>query len=359
MKKGDSYMDKLNVAVIFGGISFEHDISKISAANIIANMDDARYNILPIYINKKGEWLLYEGRINNFESFEFEKYGTKVFISPNRANKGLMRIALDKLRLIPIDVVFPVLHGQYGEDGAIQGLLELSGIPYVGCSVLTCALAMDKAFTKIVVDSLSIKQAPWLTFYKNRQEIDDIVKKVNSELKAPYFIKPANSGSSIGIYKAYSEEELKTAVASSFNYDKKIVVEQAIVGRELECAIIGNAGFSAASCVGEIIHEDEFYSYIAKYKNSESKTVIPADIPNEISEAIRSVSIKIFDNLDGRGLARIDFFLEDNTGDIVFNEINTMPGFTDISMYSLLMESSGTTTNKLIDKLIELAIDKE
>lgn len=345
---------KITVAVLFGGRSPEHYISKLSATAIISNMSYEKYNIMPILITEKGEWLIYDGPLSNLSANNWERYASKAVLSPDTAHKGLLRIAGDKVKRMQVDVVFPVLHGKYGEDGAIQGLLELSGIPYVGCGILTSGICMDKAYTKKIVDGLNIRQAKYDVVYA---EEPDAPVRIEKEIGYPCFVKPADAGSSVGISKAKDRKELHKALQGAVKYGKKILVEEYIAGREVECAILGGE----ASPVGEIVTggNAEFYDYDAKYNDKETKTVVPADIPAELSERIRDSAVKIFKAIDGRGLARIDFFIEEATGEIVFNEVNTMPGFTGISMYPLLWKEAGLEMPELIDRLISMAKSRE
>ena len=268
-------------------------------------------------------------------------------------------------------MVFPVLHGLYGEDGTIQGLFELLKIPYVGCRVLASSVGMDKVYTKIVFEKAGLNQAPYeyvrkykdtyIYIDKNFDEkildLKEIAKKIRENLEFPMFVKPSNSGSSVGVKKAENEKELIENIEYASKFDNKILIEQGINGREIECAVLGNEEV-IASCVGEIKSADEFYSYDAKYKNEESKTEIPAEIPEEISEETRKQAIKAFKAIDGKGLSRVDFFVEDKTNKIIINEINTMPGFTSISMYPKMFEKSGIPYRELITRLINLSLEK-
>ena len=280
------------------------------------------------------------------------------FISPDASHKALIKLAGDRYKTIPVDVVFPVLHGLYGEDGTVQGLLEMAQIPYVGCGVLSSSISMDKVYTKIIIEKENIAQANYIVVYKEElNNTDEIVSRVNEAFGYPCFIKPSNAGSSIGITKAHNEEELIEGLNLAAKHDRKILVEEAIVGREVECAVLGNLDVKASS-VGEIIAAAEFYDYDAKYNNSESKTIINPDIEKEIVEEIREKAIRIFKAVNGSGLARVDFFIEKETNRVIFNEINTMPGFTSISMYPMLWENVGIPKTELIDNLIQLALEK-
>jgi D-alanine-D-alanine ligase len=352
-------MNKKTIAVLFGGQSSEHDVSKVSAATVISNMNSEKYYILPIYITRNGEWLLYDGPVEQINTTGWEKYATNCILSPDTTHGGLLRIVGDKVKKIPVDLVFPVLHGAYGEDGTIQGLLELAKLPYVGCGVLSSAVSMNKAYTKIIADSIGISQAKYTVVYRYQleNEIEACLDKIENECGYPCFVKPACAGSSVGITKAHNRDELVDGLWVAAKEDGTIVVEENINGRELECGVLGNIDVQA-SVVGEVLAAAEFYDYDAKYNNKESKTVLPADIPEDKAEEIRTSAIKIFKALDGRGLSRVDFFLENNTNRVVFNEINTLPGFTAISMYPMLFKEAGLSTEELVDKIIELGFSR-
>ena len=279
---------------------------------------------------------------------------------------GKIQNVIEYLR--KLDILFPVLHGLYGEDGTIQGLFELLKKTYVGCGVLASSVGMDKVYTKIVFERAGLKQAnyEYVRKYKDKYiyidkkfeeeilSLDEIVIKIANNLKFPMFIKPSNSGSSVGVNKAKNKEELKQHIECAAKFDTKILIEEGIIGKEVECAVLGNEEV-IASCVGEIKPAEEFYSYDAKYKNEESRTDIPAKIPEILSEEIRKQAIKAFKSIDGKGLSRVDFFIEDKTNEIYINEINTLPGFTNISMYPKLWEASGIAYQELLSKLIELS----
>lgn len=350
----------MKIGIIFGGKSTEHDVSVVSGTSVIKNIDKQKYEIHPIYIEKDGTWYKYDKKL---EEIDILKIGEEV------KEKTKIENIIEQLK--KMDVIFPVLHGLDGEDGSIQGMLEMLGIPYVGCRILSSSIGLDKAYTKIVFGKANIKQAKYeyIRKFKDKyihvdkefnEEIlttEEVTEKILESLKFPMFIKPSNFGSSVGISKAENKRELKEAIELAGKYDKKILIEQGINGREVECAVLGNEEV-IASCVGEIKPADEFYSYDAKYKNTESKVQIPADISNEISSKIREYAIKAFKALDGKGLARVDFFIEKDTNEIYINEINTMPGFTQISMYPKLFEKSGIKYSELLSKLIELALER-
>ena len=350
-------MEKIKVGVIFGGMSTENEVSVVSAGSILENIDRKKFEVFPIYIDKQGKWYIF------IEDGKKRELGAEV--------ENIIEIENIEEYLQKLDVVFPVLHGLYGEDGTIQGLFELLKIPYVGCRVLASSVGMDKVYTKIVFEKAGLNQTPYeyvrkykdtyIYIDKNFDEkildLKEIAKKITENLEFPMFVKPSNSGSSVGVKKAESEKELIENIEYASEFDNKILIEQGIKGREIECAVLGNEEV-IASCIGEIKSADEFYSYDAKYKNKESKTEIPAEIPEEISEEIRKQAIKAFKAIDGKGLSRVDFFVEDRTNKIIINEINTMPGFTSISMYPKMFEKSGIPYRELITRLINLSLEK-
>jgi len=339
-------MKKIKVGIIFGGMSTENEVSVKSAMSIINNIDKEKYEVFKIYITKEGEWQEYFA---------------------NGENKRIENV-IEYLK--SLDVAFPVLHGLYGEDGTIQGLFELLKLPYSGCKVLASSVGMDKVYTKIVFEKAGLKQVKYeyirkfedkyIYVNKNFDEeilsLNRVIKKVTENLKFPIYVKPSNSGSSIGINKAKTTEELKVYIEIASKFDNKILLEQGIEGREVECAVLGNEEV-IASGIGEVKAADEFYSYDAKYNNKESKTVIPAEIDDELVENIRKQAVKAFKSIDGKGLSRVDFFIESETNDIYINEINTLPGFTDISMYPMLFEECGISYKELIDRIIMLALE--
>ena len=327
----------IKLGIIYGGVSTEHDISVMSAKSVIENLDKEKYEIHEIYINKYGKW---------YEVIDDEKEEIYNLI----------------WTLKKLDVVFPVLHGLGGEDGTIQGMLEMLQVPYVGCKVLASSVGMDKVYTKIIFEKAGIPEAPYVYIKKkesgyiivneNFEEEEFKVESITKKLNYPMFVKPSNSGSSVGVKKATNNEELKMAIENASQYDNKILIEQGINAREVECAILDGTEVRA-STVGEIMSAEEFYSFDAKYNIPESKTIIPADISKEQIEQIQKLAIRAFKAIDGSGLARVDFFIEKDTNKIYINEINTMPGFTKISMYPKLFEAVGITYTELLDKLIE------
>lgn len=343
-------MNKIKLAVIFGGISTEHDVSIISGTSVIENLDKNKYEIYPIYISKDGEWNKYTKKISGIKTLELSQE-----VAPIEKIQNIIEY------LQQMDVIFPVLHGIGGEDGTIQGIFELIKVPYVGCGVLASSIGMDKVYTKIILDKAHINQAKYEYIRKNKENyiyidkdlneknhtIEEICSILDKSLEYPMFIKPSNSGSSVGVKKVKSKEELKQAIEYAANYDKKILIEQGIIGREIECAVLGNEEV-IASCVGEILPAEEFYSFDAKYNNQESKTTIPADIDENIQNEIKKLAIKAFKAIDGKGLSRVDFFVEDKTNKIYINEINTLPGFTKISMYPKLFEKVRNSIQRFI-----------
>lgn len=353
---------KKRVVVILGGASSEHEVSLVSGANIADSIDREKYEVDLIVITKTGEWLFVEDT-SEIRDGSFKESKIKAFLSPDaqeRAYYKVMRTGEGALlEKVKIDVVFPALHGLFGEDGTIQGLLEMAKIPYVGCGVLASAVSMDKWFTKKVVAELKIRQAGFVPVYREElREMEAVLDKIEaSAYPYPYFVKPSNAGSSCGVSKATDREELKKALTLAAEHDRKILVEEAIVGRELEVAVLGSYE-AKAGAVGEILAAADFYDYDAKYNNAESKTVISPELPEGKEEEIREKAVRIFKALDGYGLSRVDFFLEKDTNELVFNEINTLPGFTSISMYPMLWKEKGLSQRELVEELIELALKR-
>ena len=353
-------MSKLKIGVIFGGISSEHDVSKVSGTSVISNLDKEKYDIFPIYINKIGNWYTYDKNINDIQILDID----------SNIEEEIKPISNIEKTLKALDVIFPVLHGLGGEDGSIQGLFELLNVSYVGCGILASSIGMDKVYTKIIFEKAGIKQAKYdyirkfndkyiyvdKSFNEKILNLEEVVEKINSNLKYPMFIKPSNSGSSVGINKANNTEELKNAIEYAAKFDKKILIEEGLIGREVECAVLGNEEV-IASCIGEIKPAEDFYTFDAKYKNNESKVLIPAQLSKEMTEKIRKLAIKAFKSIDGKGLSRVDFFANPETNEIYINEINTLPGFTTISMYPKLFEQVGIKYSDLLDKLINLALE--
>ena len=331
---------KTKLGVIYGGMSSENEVSKVSASYVLNNLDKSKYDIYPIYIDKDGKWFYEDKEIDNYINF-----------------------------LKDMDVLFPVLHGLYGEDGTIQGLFELIKKPYVGCKVLASSVGMDKIYAKTIFKSAGINVAPYVYVKKLKDNyilvdkhfdeeilsIDDILPKIEEEINYPIFIKPSNQGSSVGITKAHNQNELKMGLIDAFNYDRKVLLEEGIKCKEVECGVLGNEEVIASSVGQVIVKSDEFYSYDAKYNDETTITEIPASISKELSDEIKKQAIRAFKAIDGKGLSRVDFFIEDGTNKIIINEINTLPGFTSISMYPKLFDNAGIGYSELLDRLIELS----
>lgn len=354
-----SLMAKTRVAVIFGGVSNEHDISLISASNVISHLDPEKYEIIPIGITRKGRWFFYPGDVSCIkeDSWENDPDCVPAAILPDPLYRGIAKITDNRINFVKVDVVFPVLHGKFGEDGTLQGLLDMSGIPYVGCGCFASAACMDKEYAHTVLEHNGVNMARYRTVRQSDLgDLDSVCEKIADELGYPLFVKPSSSGSSVGVNKATCFEDLKNAVKLAFTHDKKVIVEEFIKGRELECAVLGTDN-PFASDVGEILSCNDFYDYDAKYILGTSGLNIPADIPAEASKEIRETAVKAFKALGCFGLSRVDFFLADN-GKVYLNELNTMPGFTSISMYPKLMEHLGIPYGELLDRLIKLACER-
>ncbi len=349
---------KKNLCVIFGGESPEHDISQKSVTSVLNNLNKDKYNIYTVGITRDGKWYLYTGDWAKIEPGEWEndKENLKTaFISPDSAHHGIV-VCDGSCEIIHIDVIFPVLHGEYGEDGTIQGLFELSHIPYVGMGVLASANGMDKTYSKLVFQSAGIPQANWVVVLGD-DDFNEKADEIEEKLGYPCFVKPARLGSSVGVAKAHSREELIDALTNAKDFDRRILVEEHIDGHEVECAVLGNGDVKAAT-VGEIRPTVEYYDFDAKYNDNSTELLIPADIPQETIEKIRDYSVRAFRALDGQGLSRVDFFVKYADGSIILNEINTLPGFTNISMYPKLWDAVGLGYEELLDALIELAQER-
>ena len=353
-------MKKLSVCILFGGMSPEHEVSLRSAESVLNHIDHSKYNVFPVGITKEGDWILFTGKdYSMLPSGEWKTYpeNRRAAISPVRG-QGLLSFEGDCVVRERIDVVFPVLHGENGEDGTIQGLLKLAGIPYVGPQVAASAVAMDKTLTKLVCDQEKVPQAAWQLVRRSELEnrMEEIIRCLESRFPYPMFVKPAGTGSSVGVSKAADGEALRRALIAAAVYDEKILVEEFIRGKEIEVAVMGNESPVASVC-GEIDSGAEFYDYEAKYITDTSVAYIPARIPEEVAEAVREQAVKVYMAIGCRGLSRVDFFVTDGDNRIVFNEINTIPGFTSISMYPKLFAASGIPYTQLIDELIDLAME--
>ena len=358
-------MDKKKTVIIFGGQSSEHEVSCVSAVTVINNLDTEAYEPLLIGITKEGAWKLVDG-VASIQDGSWRDGTVTAVISPDSNQKAVLLIDGQDVKIVKADVVFPVMHGLYGEDGTLQGLLELAGIPYVGCGVLASAVSMDKLYTKQIVEHLGIRQARCLSVFRRdltawglaegnaAAEAVAFAEKIEKELGYPVFVKPSNAGSSCGVTKVHDRTELFPALLEAVKFDRKILVEEAIVGRELECAVLGGEEVEASG-IGEILAAAEFYDYDAKYNNEDSETVISPELPAGKAEEIAEDAVRIFRALDGYGLSRVDFFMENGTNEIIFNEINTLPGFTSISMYPMLWEAKGIAKKELVSRLLELA----
>jgi len=349
-----------NLLILFGGQSSEHVVSRISTASVFPNIDREEFEISVVGITKNGEWFLTEAEPEEIASGEWEKRADNLpaFLSPNRMFGGLQVLEDGELTSRPVDCVFPIMHGEMCEDGALQGLLEMCGIPYVGPNISASACSMDKAITKLVAATAGVRQAKYsiVTSGDIDNDIDAAAAAVEENFAGEYplFVKPASAGSSVGVSKAHNNAELKEALVKAKQVCRKILVEETIVGREVEVAVLGNED-ATASVVGEVLSANDFYDYEAKYENSASRTVIPAEISAEASQKLREAAVRIYKALGCAVLSRVDFFLLED-GNIVFNEINTLPGFTSISMYPKLCEASGTPYRELLTKLCDYAI---
>lgn len=347
-----------NVLVLFGGESSEHEVSEISAQNVLKALNKEKYNPITVGITKDGKWYLYEGAVENIINCGWEKEAVKeAVISPSKAHRGITVLNTDgTYEKKNIDICFPVLHGKNGEDGTVQGLLELAGIPYVGCRTLSSAMCMDKIVTKILLEKNNIPQTPYVflkkeDYVKEREFLEELIKPIGF----PAFVKPANAGSSVGASKAKDAEELEKSIELAFIHDDKVLIEKNVKCREIEVAVLGNEKPVTAG-PGEILSDCEFYDYDTKYISNQSVSYgIPAEITEEEREKIKDYAVRAYKALDCRGLSRIDFFIDRESGEIYLNEINTLPGFTGISMYPMLFIKGGVAYSELVDMLLETA----
>lgn len=339
---------KLKVAVLFGGQSVEHEVSRLSAASVLRNIDKEKYDIYRIGITKEGKWIEYNGSIDNIENGSWEH--DECYKTPDG-----YKLIFNK----EVDVVFPVLHGFCGEDGTIQGLCKLSNIPCVSCGVLSSALIMDKAYAKYIADKFNIKQTKYLVIseYQWKNSKEELIKQAEEYLGYNIFIKPSNGGSSIGISKAHNRSELIKGIDSAFQFDRKVVLEFGLNAKEIEVAVLGN-DVPIASNPGQIMPANEFYDYNSKYENEKSNTEVPANLPLNIVEELKSLAVKIYKIYDCSGMARVDFMVDNETSEIYLNELNTIPGFTKISLYPVMWEKSGKPYAELLNDLIDLAIER-
>lgn len=332
------------LAVIFGGRSGEHEVSLVSATSVIKAVDKSKYEIVEVGITTDGQWLYGANCLNSFKSGDFD---------------GLKIVNFDMCNFDLFDVAFPVLHGPFGEDGTIQGLFEMLNIPYVGCGVLASSTSMDKLQCKAIWKAAGLSVVDYVGFNRKAFELepDKIFNDIKNEIGLPCFVKPANMGSSVGISKVKSFDALKDAIDLAFKFDRRVLVEKGVNAREIECAILGNDDI-ICSPAGEIIVGGEFYDFNDKYLDGVSTTQVPADLSDELSEKIRNMAVKAYKLLDCSGLARVDSFIDRDTGEIFLNEINTMPGFTSISMYPKMMEASGIGYEDLVERLVDLAFER-
>ena len=353
-------MKKLSVCILFGGISPEHDVSLRSAESVLNNIDHSKYNVIPMGITRDGNWIIFGG-----DDYSELPAGTwmnnpknnRGAISPVRG-QGLLRFEDDCVVRERLDVVFPVMHGENCEDGAIQGLLQLAGIPYVGPHIAASAVSMDKTLTKLVVDQAGVPQAAWhlVRRHEIKSHMDHVIEVLEKKFQYPMFVKPAGTGSSVGVSKAANREALDKALHEAAKFDEKVLVEEFIHGREIEVAVMGNSS-PVASCCGEIDSGAEFYDYEAKYVTDTSTAYVPARISEEVEEQVRELAVQVYSAIGCQGLSRVDFFVTYEDNRIVFNEINTLPGFTSISMYPKLFDASGIPYSQLIDELLNLALE--
>ncbi|MBS6366465.1 MAG: D-alanine--D-alanine ligase [Clostridiales bacterium] len=355
-------MRKISVCVLFGGVSPEHEVSLRSAEAVLQHMNPEKYEIYPVGITKQGIWYLFGGKDYHMlpdGRWQQHPANKRVLISPVRG-EGMLIIEAESVVRQQIDVVFPVLHGENGEDGAVQGLMQLAGIACVGPGVGASAASMNKCMTKLVADFAGVCQADWMAF--SREEIEkalgNCVEQIQARFAYPVFVKPAGTGSSVGVHKAADAAQLASALQDASRFDQKVLVEEFIDGQEVEVAVLGN-GTPAASICGEIDAGAEFYDYDAKYISDCSKLYIPARISDAAGEEVREAAVRIYRALGCRGLSRVDFFVTREHQRAVFNEINTIPGFTSISMYPKLFEASGITFGELVDRLLQLAMEEQ
>lgn len=349
---------KINLGILFGGASSEHDVSCVSAKGIISNIDKEKYNLTIIGITKDGKWYLFDDDIELLPNDNWlnSKSLKPAYISPDSSIHG---VVCEDGSIIKLDAVFPVLHGKNGEDGTMQGLLQLAQIPFVGCDATASGTCMDKAVTNAVADAFGISQAKWcsVTKFEYNKDSSACIKHAVEKLGFPIFVKPANAGSSVGVSKAHNENELKDGLEIAFKEDKKVVLEEFIDGFEVECAVLGNDEPITGE-VGQIIAAAEFYDFDAKYNNPQSELCIPANIPEQKRQEVKDAAIYAYKVLGCEGLSRCDFFVTKKDSRVLFNEINTIPGQTPISMYPKLFEAVGVPYKELIDRLIDLALER-
>ncbi|MGI6096912.1 MAG: D-alanine--D-alanine ligase [Dethiobacteria bacterium] len=354
-------MKRFRIGILFGGRSGEHEVSLRSAASVMDVIDQEKYEIIPIGITKEGKWLAGGDPLRALQEGDIPGENSWAAFVTDPQYPGIIcydSLTQGKISFQRLDLIFPVLHGPFGEDGTVQGLLEMAGIPYVGSGVLGSAAAMDKVIMKKLFAQNDIPIGEYLYFNRRRweREQQEIISCIEKKLHYPCFIKPANLGSSVGVSKAADRDELLAGIGDAFRYDCKIIVEKFIAGREIECSVLGNETPSA-SLPGEIIPCNDFYDYRAKYIDDRSELVIPAPLSEKLTRHVQELAKRSFSAVEASGLARVDFFIDDNE-QVFLNEINTMPGFTNISMYPKLWEATGLPYRELIDRLIELALER-
>ncbi|MDR1563742.1 MAG: D-alanine--D-alanine ligase [Oscillospiraceae bacterium] len=352
---------KKSLAILFGGVSSEHEVSRLSAAAVIQNTPKDLFDLHVIGITKDGRWFYFDGDVELIPDGRWESYEGLIpaAISPDRSVHGIQLFKRTGVQSIKIDVCFPVMHGSFGEDGTMQGLLAVAGIPCVGCDVASSAICMDKALTNTMLEIGKVPQAKFIWFYMDEFEknTDEYINRIESELGYPCFIKPANAGSSVGISKAENKINLIEGIVFASSHDKKIVIEEGVTGAEVEVAVLGNRE-PIASVVGQIVPANDWYDYDAKYNNAASELYIPAKISEEKQQEVRAAAVRAYKLLGCSGLARVDFFVRESDGAVLLNEPNTIPGFTSISMYAKLFAASGIEYPQLITRLIEFALEK-
>lgn len=353
-------MARMKLAVLFGGQSSEHEVSLVSAYSVLTNIPKDKYDVMCIGITKKGHWMYYPGEYEDIKTGEWEKNPDccTAVISPDSMNKGIIVLGKDGAAVRKVDAVFPVLHGMNGEDGTVQGLCTLAGLPCVGCDMTSSAACMDKSITHTILDAAGIKTAPYVCLQRDAlSDIDAACELTEKKLGGyPMFVKPATAGSSVGVTRAADRESLKSGIKVAFSHSEKVVIETEIIGKEVECAVLGNGVDLIASIPGQITPAEEFYDYDAKYKLGTSVLDIPAKISDDEMNRLRDIAKKAFHAMGCSGFSRVDFFVTEN--DIILNEINTIPGFTPISMYPKLMDNMGISYPELLDRLILLAVER-
>lgn len=352
-------MAKQKIAVLFGGVSSEHEISLLSAYSVLTHIPQDKYDVLCVGITRKGHWMYYPGEYEDIKTGEWEKNPDccTAILSPDSFHHGIVILGEDGAYVRKVDAIFPVLHGMNGEDGSVQGLCQLSGVPFVGCDMTGSAVCMDKALTHTVLDAAGIKTADYVAVTRSKlDDMDNVCDDIEQKLGYPVFVKPASAGSSVGVSRCADRDSLKEGLKVAFAHGQKVVVEHEIIGKEVECAVLGNGCELIASIPGQITPAEEFYDFDAKYKLGTSKLDIPAKISDEQIEQVRETAKRAYIACGCGGFSRVDFFVSDDS--IVLNEINTIPGFTEISMYPKLMDNMGISYPDLLDRLIQLAIER-